>query len=214
MFTSVSVLKNLPRDAKILVITRALRSFSAAIISVSFAIYLSKLGASPAIIGLTFTGISLFSAFRSLLEGVLADRVGRKPVLLISSGLIVVGGLLMTLTTNLHLLLLFAILFSIEGRLAYSPAEQAMLTENVSNEERTVAFSVNAFLGTSASIFGSFAAGLPEFLQTRGLSELVSYQPIFIVFAAMGAITLGCVTIIDETCTNARKPLLQLIIRS
>jgi MFS family permease len=205
MVSGVTVLKSLPRDAKILVSTRALRSFSAAIISVSFAIYLSKLGVSPAVIGLTFTGISLFSAFRSLLEGMIADRIGRKPVLLFSSGLTVIGGLLMTLTTNLQLLLILAVLFSIEGRLAYSPAEQAMLTESVTSEERTIAFSINAFLGTGASIFGSFAAGVPELLQTMGVSEIGSYQPIFIIFTAMGAITLVFVALIDETMSQRQR---------
>ena len=62
------------RDARILVLTRALRSFSAAILSVSFTIYLSKLGASSVTLGIVFTGISLFSAVRSFLEGLIADR--------------------------------------------------------------------------------------------------------------------------------------------
>jgi hypothetical protein len=106
---------------------------------------------------------------------------------------------MMTLTTNLQLLLILAVLFSVEGRLVYSPAEQAMLTETVTSDERTVAFSINAFLGTVASIFGSFAAGMPEWLQTVGISEIASYQPIFIVFAATGTITLVFVAMINGT---------------
>ncbi|MCW4036493.1 MAG: hypothetical protein NWE75_04805 [Candidatus Bathyarchaeota archaeon] len=76
MSAEISVLRVLPRDAWILVFTRALMSLSATIMSVSFPIYLSKLGASPIAIGLTFTSISLFSAFRSLLEGLITDRLG------------------------------------------------------------------------------------------------------------------------------------------
>jgi len=67
---------------------------------VSFSIYLSKLGASSVVIGLTSTGISLFSAFRSLLEGLIADRFGRKPIPLYSAGLMAVGGSVFALKRN------------------------------------------------------------------------------------------------------------------
>jgi MFS family permease len=199
MLSRLSVLRTLPRDAKILVSTRALRSFSASILSVSFSIYLSKLGASTVAIGLTFTGIALFSAVRSLLEGLIADRYGRKPVLLFTAGLMVMGGAIFALTNNIMILLAAAVVFSVGGRLAFTPAEQAILAEKVASEERTTAFSVNSFLGTVASIFGSFAAGLPEALQSVGVAEIASYKPVFIIFALTGAVTLGFFTLIEET---------------
>ena len=199
MLSRLSVLRTLPRDAKILVSTRALRSFSASILSVSFSIYLSKLGASTVAIGLTFTGIALFSAVRSLLEGLIADRYGRKPVLLFTAGLMVMGGAIFALTNNIMILLAATVVFSVGGRLAFTPAEQAILAEKVASEERTTAFSVNSFLGTVASIFGSFAAGLPEALQSLGVAEIASYKPVFIIFALTGTITLGFFTLIEET---------------
>ena len=61
MLSRLSALRILDRDAKILVFTRGLRSFSSAILTVSFSIYLSKLGASAVSIGRIFTGISLFA---------------------------------------------------------------------------------------------------------------------------------------------------------
>lgn len=199
MFSSLKVLKVLSRDAKILVFTRAIRSFSAAILTVGFSIYLSKLGASPVAIGLVFTGSSLFSAFRSLLEGVVADRYGRKPILLYTAVLMVAGGAVFSVTRSLPVLMFTAVLFSVGGRLTFTPAEQAMLTEKVSSEDRTMAFSINSFLGTIASVFGSFAAGLPELLQASGVPEIVSYRPVFIIFALTGAITLVFFTFIEET---------------
>jgi MFS family permease len=199
MSGGISALRGLGRDAKILVFTRAVRSFSAAILTVGFSIYLSKLGASPVAIGLVFTGSSLFSAFRSLLEGVVADRYGRKPILLYTAGLMIAGGAVFSVTRNLPALMVTAVVFSVGGRLTFTPAEQAMLTEKVSSEDRTTAFSINSFLGTIASVFGSFAAGLPELLQARGVPEIVSYRPIFIVFALAGAITLVFFLFIEET---------------
>jgi len=201
MFSGLSVLKAFPRDVKILVTTRVLRSFGTAILSVIFSIYLSKLGASSVAIGLTFTGVALFSAFRSLLEGMMADRYGRKPVLLFTSGLLVVGGVIMALTNNISVLMVTAVIFGVDFR--YTPAEQAMLTEKVSSDERTTAFSVNAFLGTIGAIFGSFSAGLPETLQSIGFSEIESYKPIFIIFAVIGAVTFLFFTLLNETMSRS-----------
>ncbi len=195
----LSVLKDIPRDAKILVSTNALRSFSVAVINVSFSIYLSKLGASPIDIGLTFTGISLFSAFRSLLEGLIADKIGRKPILLFTAASMATGGTIFFLTNNLPILTIAAVLFSVGGTVGYTPAEQAMLSEKVRSEERTKAFSLNAFLGTIAAIFGSVAGGLPEALQAFGLPEIDSYRQIFIILAVAGAITFCLFTILEET---------------
>ena len=201
MFSGLSILKAFPRDVKILVTTRVLRSFGTAILSVIFSIYLSKLGASSVAIGLTFTGVALFSALRSLLEGMMADRYGRKPILLFTSGLIVVGGVIMALTNNISVFIITAVIFGVGFR--YTPAEQAMLTEKVSSDERTTAFSVNAFLGTIGSIFGSFSARLPETFQSIGFSEIESYKPIFIIFAVIGAVTFLFFTLLNETMRSS-----------
>jgi MFS family permease len=199
MLDRLSFFSVMNRDARILVLTRALRSFSAAILSVSFTIYLSKLGASSVTLGIVFTGISLFSAVRSFLEGLVADRYGRKPILLYSACLMIIGGTIYALTRELGVLLATSVLVGIGGMLPYTPAEQAILTEKVSSEDRTMAFSINSFLGTLAGVFGSFAAGFPELLQKWGVPELASYKPIYVIYAFVGLITLVFFTVIEET---------------
>jgi len=197
------VLRSIPRDAKIIILSNAFRSFSTAILAVSFPIYLSKMGTSTVLIGFTFTGISLFSAIRSLVEGIVADRIGRKPILLFIATMLVVGGSVYVLTSNLMVLLVSAVLFTIGGTITYTPAELALLSEKVGDEDHTMAFSVNATLGTVAGILGSFAAALPELLQRLGFSELLAYQPIFIIFTAVGAICLVLFSLIKETRPEA-----------
>jgi len=192
------VITEFDRDVWILLLTRALRSFSAAILSVTFAIYLSKLGAESVHIGLVFTGIALFSSIRSLLEGIIADRLGRKPVLLFTSIWMTLGGLIFVLTKDLGILMASAVVFCVGGRLPYTPAEQAILTEKVSSESRTMAFSVNSFLGTIMAVFGSLAAIIPEVMQNRGVSEIASYTPIFMIFASAGLISTLFYSIIKE----------------
>lgn len=196
---NLSVITEVDRDIWILLLTRALRSFSAAILSVSFAIYLSKLGADSVHIGLVFTGIALFSSIRSLFEGIIADRLGRKPVLLFTSILMTIGGLIFVLTNELNILMVSAVIFCVGGRLPYTPAEQAILTDKVSSESRTMAFSVNSFLEAMMAVFGSLAAVIPEVLQHRGISEIASYRPVFLIFASAGLISTLFFSMIKET---------------
>ena len=109
----LSYLRTLPRDVRIIIYTQALRRFSFAILNIIFPIYLSKLGASSLLIGATMTGRSLFLALRSLIEGLAADRFGRRPILLLTAGLLAIGGLVYTLSGSLPILVASAILFSV-----------------------------------------------------------------------------------------------------
>jgi MFS family permease len=115
----------------------------------------------------------------------------------------IIGGTVYTFTQDLGTLLVTAVLVSIGGRLPYTPAEQAFLTEKVSDEDRTKAFSINSFLGTIAGILGSLVAGLPELLQSWGIPELISYRPLFAVFSVTGVITFASFTLIEETVPSS-----------
>jgi MFS family permease len=190
------------RDVWILLLTRGLRSFSAAILTVCFAIYMSKLGATSVQLGMAFTGMALFAALRSLGEGLIADRFGRKPVLLLTSILMAIGGLIFAFNQDLLVLTVSAIIFGVGRAIPYTPAEQAILTEKVSSENRTTAFSINSFIGNIAGVFGSFAAILPVYLQGRGVAELASYKPVFIIFALSGLVSTLCFFMIKETYQN------------
>jgi MFS family permease len=161
----------MPRDAKILIFSNSFRSFSSALLAISFPIYLSKLGVSSVLIGLTFMGISLFSAIRSLVEGVIADRLGRKPVLIFISISLIAGGVIFVATTNITILLVAAVLFTVGGIITYTPAELALLSEKVSDENRTMTYSINATLATIGSILGSFSGALPEALSETWFSR-------------------------------------------
>ncbi|MCX6648764.1 MAG: MFS transporter [Candidatus Bathyarchaeota archaeon] len=194
----LSFLGSVPRDAKILIFSNSFRSFSSALLAVSFSIYLSKIGVSAVLIGLTFMGISLFSAIRSLVEGVVADRVGRKPILLFIAASLVVGGAVFLVTTDITILLVAAVLFTVGGTITYTPAEVALLGDKVSDADRTMTYSINATLATAASILGSFAGALPEALQRLGFPEILAYQQIFVVFTAVGVVCLILFSLLKE----------------
>jgi MFS family permease len=129
----LAFLQSIPKDAKIIIFSNLFRSFSSALLAVSFPIYLSKIEVSAVLIGLTFMGVNLFSAIRSLVEGVVADRIGRKPILIFIAASLVVGGAIFVTTTNITVLLVTAVLFTVEGTITYTPAEVALLGDKVSD---------------------------------------------------------------------------------
>jgi MFS family permease len=198
MLSRFTFLQSIPRDAKIIIFSNAFRSFSSALLAVSFPIYLSKIGASSVLIGITFMGIMLFSAIRSLTEGIVADRIGRKPILLFIATSLIIGGAIFVATTNITILLVAAVLFTVGGTITYTPAEVALLSDKVSDIDRTMTYSINATLATAASILGSFTGALPEALQRLGFPEILAYQQIFVIFVAVGVVCLILFTILKE----------------
>lgn len=195
-------IREFDRDVWILLSNRGIQTFSASILAVCFTIYMSKLGATSTQLGLMFTGMALFSALRSLAEGLIADRYGRKPVLLLTAILMTIGGAIFAFSRDLRVLTVSAILFNVGRYIPSTPAEQAMLTEKVSGDKRTTVFSVHSFIGTMAGVFGSFAAILPDVLQGRGVAELASYRPLFIIFSLGGVISLLSYLMLTESYQN------------
>jgi len=188
----ISLLNSLERDAKLLILAQALRSFIGGLVSVIFTIYLSKLGVLPLTMGLLFTTTTSFAAVRNLIEGVLADRFGRKPFLLLLAGILTVSGLIYASTRNLTVLLCTAALGGLGLMTLTSPSEQAMLSEKTTDKERTILFSTASFIGTLSSMIGCFSAGIPSLFEAYyGFDEIQSYQPVFILIALVGLVSTG-----------------------
>jgi len=187
----LSLLNSIERDAKLLLSARALRSFIGGLVSVILTIYLSKLGVLPLTMGILFTATSFFAAVRSLVEGMLADRFGRKPFLLLLSGILTASGIVYAFTRNVGVLLVTAAISGLGSIYITSPSEQAMLSEKTTDADRTTLFSISSFIGTISSMFGSFAAGIPHLFQANfGFEEIQSYQPAFILVSLAGIISL------------------------
>ena len=79
----MGLLRNLHRDAKLLMASRGIRAFAFSYLNVVFAIYLDRLGYSPVMIGVIFTVAYLSGAVLTALWGYLSDRVGRRKILML-----------------------------------------------------------------------------------------------------------------------------------
>ena len=108
--SEAQALRVLTRDGRLLFSTRMVRLFAYGFLSVVLALYLVELGFSDRQIGLLLTATLAGDAVISLGIASIADRVGRRRMLLVGAGLMIFAGLMFASTRHLILLTVAAIL--------------------------------------------------------------------------------------------------------
>ena len=151
--------------------------------------YARDAGASPATAGLLVASFSIAQLVFSPITGRLSDRVGRKPVIIMSLVGTAVGSLLTGLAGSLWLLFLARIIDGASG--ASVSVAQAAVTDVAPPEDRA------RLLGLLGAAFGAgFALG-PAI---GGIAALVSHRlPFFIAAAIAGVNALAAVKRLPET---------------
>uniref|UniRef100_A0A832AWP0 MFS transporter n=1 Tax=Desulfurella acetivorans TaxID=33002 RepID=A0A832AWP0_DESAE len=181
------------KNIKYLLFVRFLRSIGQGLLIVDFALYLKAMGYNGFQIGLVYTFISLFGAFGSLLVGVVSDKTKRKPFLMIYTMLLMIASLGMLFTVNIYIIAILSAFgsFGLGANGAagpFSPAEQALLAENIKPDKRGVIFSLNTALGFLGMSIGSAFAMLFSFLKFK--QNNLEYQLPYIVIFVFAALTL------------------------
>ncbi|MCK4176643.1 MFS transporter [Aciditerrimonas ferrireducens] len=184
------------RNLRLVWSARLVMSVGRALAGVVTALYLADRGLSAVGIALVFMVVALASALLSSLSGLLSDRVGRKPFLVVFPLLTAAAGLVFALARPLALLVVFAALGSF-GRGAgagagavgpYQAVESALATESVRAGRRNDVFGRLAF----ASSLGALAGGLLADLAHRHHGALgaviAAYRPAFLAVAACSAL--------------------------
>lgn len=184
----------LSNEGKLLLASRTLRGVAYGFISVILAIYLKQAGFQELEIGIVLTTTLLSSALFTIIAIFYADRVGRKRSLVILAVLMAASGLLFASTTNYALLLIAALIGTINvtgtevG--AFLSLEQATIPQAFTEEKRTLAFSLYNTAGTLAVALGALLSGVPEFLQhSLGTRPVDSFKPLFILYAIIAVST-------------------------
>ena len=133
--------------------------FAYGFLSVVLALYLTQVGLSDQQIGLLLTWTLIGDAVISLWLTGVADRLGRRRMLLVGAGLMVFAGVTFAITGNLLLLTIAAIIGTISpsGNEVgpFLPIEQAALPQTVSDKDRTHVFAWYALSGSLATAVGS-----------------------------------------------------------
>jgi MFS family permease len=182
---------HLRRDVALLFGARSVRLFAYGALSVVLALYLSDAGLTEAQIGLIFTLTLAGDAGISLWITTTADRIGRRRMLILGAGLMILAGVVFSITGNILLLMIAAIVgvISPSGNEIgpFLSLEQAALSQLLPSEERTRAFAWYNLAGSLATASGALCGGfLSQGLWHAGLSELASYRAVVLGYAGCG----------------------------
>jgi MFS family permease len=180
-------------DVALLFSARSVRLFAYGALSVVLALYLHEAGLTGAQIGLLFTLTLLGDAGISLWITTKADRVGRKKMLLLGTGLMILAGVVFSLTGNVVLLMVAAIIgvISPSGNEIgpFLSLEQAALSQLLTSGQRTKAFAWYNLAGSLATATGALAGGfLSQGLRHAGFSELASYKAVILGYSVCGLV--------------------------
>ncbi|HKV56180.1 MAG TPA: MFS transporter [Candidatus Binataceae bacterium] len=186
----------LSRDLGFLLGARALRSLALGFLGIILPIYLADLGYTTTAMGILFAVSAVVGALMAAAVGLLADRFGRKPFLVIISLLMAAGSVVFALSNNFTVMVGSAAISTIGfvgapglggGWGPYYPAAQSLVAEQAAHYHRTTVFGVLSFVGVIAGSAGSALAILPGlFNRLYGLPIVAGYRQLFILSGVLG----------------------------
>lgn len=185
----MGTLRELHRDAKLLMVSRGIRAFAFSYLNVVFAIYLDRLGYSTIMIGVIFTVAYLSGALLTAVWGYFSDRFGRRKILMLLAALTIVSNVILIFFSGLFFIFLAVIIANVgaggsggggSGGGPFNPAEEALLAEKCPPDKRNQIYALNFCAGSIMGSIGALVSGLPQFLQEAwGWSPVASYKPLF-----------------------------------
>ena len=176
-------------DGWVLFAACAVRNFAYGFLSVVLGLYLAAIGLSVEAIGGLFTAALAGGAVMTLVLTRVADRLGRRRILMAGAALMGAAGSVFALTDQVLVLAVAAILGTISpsGKEVgpFLSVEQAILPQTTTDEQRTDVFAAYNLVNYLATALGALAVGLPTLL---GLSALQGYQLLMWGYAAAAGI--------------------------
>jgi MFS family permease len=159
------------RNVNLILLYTLGKGFQIFIAQVTTNLYVFSLGYSKDFIGLFAAMPAIAALFAGIPLGFLADRIGRKPLLLISGLLNPLALVAVGLSTSIPMLLIASFLNGVFGS-AYWVTILPILTESTREDEHVGVLAINSFLLLGVGAIGSLIGGLiPE------LVSVVIQQP-------------------------------------
>ena len=182
----------LNRDATLIILARGIRTFAQSFVAVLLALYLTELGFSLVQVGVFLSLGVAGVAFFAFLVSLVADRVGRRPLLILFSLTSAVAALGLFFVDNYLILLVFAFLGSLStgggggGESPAQPLEVASLPDTAPDLKRTDLFAIYNIVARTGGALGALTAGLPALYQVAfALTTLDAYRVMFVAFAVL-----------------------------
>lgn len=204
----MGLIRDLHRDAKLLMVSRGIRAFAFSYLNVVFAIYLDRLGYSTITIGVIFTVAYLSGALLTAVWGYLSDRFGRRKILMLLAVLTIVSNGIFIFFSSLFFIFLAVIIANVgaggsggggSGGGPFNPVEEALLAEKCAPENRNQVYALNFCAGSIMGSLGALASGLPQYLQETWMWDPVpSYKPLFALTIVFSILLLFVYSAIHE----------------
>ena len=180
-------------DGRLLFGTRMVRLFAYGYLSLVLVLYLVQVGLSETQIGLLLSLTLLGDTLISLWLTSIADRVGRRRILIAGAILMIFAGLLFALTRNFYLLLAAATVgvISPSGYEVgpFLSVEQAALSQIIPDQFRTEVFAWYNLVGTLATAVGAMIGGVSvQAFEYISLGSLGSYRAVVAGYAVLGLV--------------------------
>jgi MFS family permease len=167
----------LSRDGRLLFATCGVRSFAYGFLSVVLGLYLDAIGLTATAIGWIFTAALAGGAVMTIVITAVADRLGRKTLLILGAALMAMAGCVFAITDKPILLTVAAIFGTISpsGKEVgpFLSVEQAILPQTTQDQHRTTVFSAYNLIGSLFGAMGALAVGLPSLFS---LQQVTGYQ--------------------------------------
>ncbi len=155
------------------------------------------LGAPATIVGLLATLQNTSQILFQLPGGIIADKIGRKKVIIFGSAVRTVAPFIMYMARSWQMVVPGIMLMSIAS--LYGPAFNAMVSESIPKENRAAGFGVYRMFTSIPQIFMPIVGGY--YFDMFGLGRAVRYG-LLMFTAAMGVITITRQIVIKETLVN------------
>jgi len=200
--------KGIPAQAKLLIYLSFLPGLVIGFIYTDLSYFLTKVqGISDLWMGVAiFTmGGTLFAT--SIPLGILADRYGKKSMLLLGNVLAGASLIGFALTTFVPLVIMIAVLEGL-GEAAFAVSFNALLADTAGDAKRTSAFSLGAFLSWISGAIGAFLISSVLLIQNLGVSAGQAHTILYVVVGLLGLSASPLVLRLHEARTVRRRNLL------
>jgi len=191
----VYLLSWLSKDGKLLLAVRPLQTFSATFVSIFFAVYLSLLETPLWMIGVILTGGQLFSTAFIMVAGFIADRVGRRRMLVFFGLLVTFSGAIFATISTPMVLIPVAVISTLGSRGGFGPAnmlERVILAQSCPEDRRTRMYAIRSTLNSVARSVGSLFVGMVVLIQGWfGISQVTAYNWMFGVYAILNLVVVA-----------------------
>jgi MFS family permease len=198
------------RDVKLVLLSGCFASVVVGLSSIIQPLYLSSLGYDSAEVG-ALIGVSALTSVLALFPaGVIADRYGRRNILVFSMIAYALAFALLAVYSDTLPLLIASALIGVSWGTYIGPSN-ALLTDRSALRERTYVFSLYSFVGAFSIIAGSLLAGATSPLASALHQNIqATYRTMFWIGALIALASIPFIIIIREPPTLKHESILTI----